>query len=170
MILSFYFAQPNFKTKDVVLGQYAGVISLVVISLSGIVLGQIINPEWIKWLGLFPIFLGLKGLYALKKKGRGKHDDDKPDINKNGNKILSVALITFANGGDNIGVYTPLFATTDLRVIPLYLIVFMALIAVWCFVAHKIGKHALIKRGISKFGHIILPVFLLLLGGWIIFG
>lgn len=170
IILSFYFAHASFKHSAIVIGQYIGIIALVVISLSGIVLGQIIDPHWIKWLGLFPIFLGVKALYLLWKNRHQKDEAPQDPSSEKKSKIqfLNVALITFANGGDNIGVYTPVFATLDRSYIPLYLLIFMILVGVWCFIAYKIGKNAVVKKYISKFGHIVLPVFLIFLGLYII--
>ena len=171
IILSFYFAQPGYRARDIVLGQYLGVLTLVFISLSGLVLGQIFNPEWIKWLGLVPMFLGFRGLYKLWRERKQKNGDGVEIENKRGRaQFLNVALITFANGGDNIGVYTPLFANLGRGNVFIYVMVFLILIGVWCFLAHKIGRNAVVKKAIAKGGHIVLPVFLILLGGWIIWG
>lgn len=46
--------------------------------------------------------------------------------------ILTVAAVTLANGGDNIGVYVPVFANSGTSGMVAYLVVFLALVAVWC--------------------------------------
>ena len=46
--------------------------------------------------------------------------------------MLTVAAVTLANGGDNIGVYVPVFAATGIGALITYVIVFLPLVAVWC--------------------------------------
>jgi cadmium resistance transport/sequestration family protein len=164
LLLSFYFAHPDFKTRHIVLGQYAGVYALVAISLIGFILGNFVGQEWLGLLGLIPIALGIKLLM-----GNAKDDDSAADSTiRSKNQWLSVALITIANGGDNIGVYTPLFATLSASLLMLYVLVFAIMILVLCGLAYYLVKHPRIKSAFAKYGHIVLPIFLILLGGWIL--
>jgi cadmium resistance protein CadD (predicted permease) len=165
LILTVYFSNSAFKKSNVVIGQYLGVMALVAVSLSGLLLGNILEPQWIGLLGIIPIILGLKGIIELFKK-----DESNSDIIKTKSTIqfLNVALITIANGGDNIGIYTPLFASIDVNIAVIYIFIFMLMIAVWCVLAFYFVKHPLIKIYFSKYGHIILPFFLILLGSWIL--
>jgi cadmium resistance protein CadD (predicted permease) len=154
----------------VVAGQYLGVIALVIISLSGIVLGKILDPRYISLLGILPITLGLKGLYHLYR-GEENKQGEEPEIRPGTSlSFMSVAIVTFANGGDNIGVYVPLFASIQGRLIILYLTIFIMLIGVWCLLGYYFVKHSYVKNIFEKYGRIILPCFLILLGLWILFG
>ncbi len=164
LILSFYFANDSVSKKSVVLGQYVGVFSLVIISLSGFVIGKFIDPHWLRFLGFIPVVMGIKQLIAL---ARSKEGDD-TEI-KSGKDFWSVALVTMANGGDNIGVYTPLLAKLNFDFLIVYLIVFAIMIAIWCVFAFYLVKHPTVKNTFKKYGHIALPVFLILLGLWIFF-
>lgn len=47
--------------------------------------------------------------------------------------MLEVAAVTFANGGDNIGVYVPVFATAGVGGMSVYAVVFLVLVALWYF-------------------------------------
>jgi cadmium resistance protein CadD (predicted permease) len=40
-------------------------------------------------------------------------------------------MVTFANGGDNIGVYLPVFATTSTANVVIYRAVFLVMVGVW---------------------------------------
>jgi cadmium resistance protein CadD (predicted permease) len=167
LILSVYFAVPDIRIKHVVAGQYLGVIALIIISLSGIVLGEILDPRYISLLGILPIILGLKGLYNLYRGEQNKQDEEEEIKAGTSLSFINVAIVTFANGGDNIGVYVPLFASIQAQMIALYVSIFIVLIGLWCVLGYYFVKHPYIKDIFEKYGRVILPCFLILLGLWI---
>ena len=167
LILSIYFAIPNIRVKEVVTGQYLGITALILISLTGIVLGGILDSKYISLLGSIPIFLGIKSLYELYK-GNGQNEESEIKTNSS-LSFMNVAIITFANGGDNIGVYTPLFANIKAKTITLYLSIFTLMVGVWCFLGYYLVKHKTVKNIFERYGRIILPFFLIILGSLILF-
>jgi cadmium resistance protein CadD (predicted permease) len=78
--------------------------------------------------------------------------------------VLAVAAVTFAGGGDNIGVYVPVFATARTGGLLVVTVVFLALVAVWCVVGRFFTTRPVIARGLSRWGHILLPVVLIGIG------
>lgn len=88
----------------------------------------------------------LLGLYAAGQAWR-KRDDDDDDDDKTAGKTISVwtisvwtvAAVTFANGGDNIGVYVPVFLTVGTAAIVAYTVVFLALVSVLVLAARYIA-------------------------------
>ena len=51
--------------------------------------------------------------------------------------FLSVAAVTFSNGGDNIGIYTPLFASNNIiGQIDILVVLFLIMTAVWCSIGY----------------------------------
>ena len=78
-------------------------------------------------------------------------------------QILAVAGVTVANGGDNLGVYIPMFANS-LSAIPLFVLVFAAMTLVWCLLGHVLVNNKVFGHWIRRYGHKILPVVLILLG------
>jgi cadmium resistance protein CadD (predicted permease) len=146
-----------------VTGQYLGIIILILISLLGLLLGAIIENHWISLLGILPLAIGVKELVGMWC----NHDDDEESVatqTRTRFQFLNVALVTIANGGDNIGVYGPLFANISLREFYIYLIVFLILTAVLCLMGYYFVKHPKVKMIFSKNGKIILPFFLIFLG------
>jgi cadmium resistance protein CadD (predicted permease) len=77
---------------------------------------------------------------------------------------LEVAAVTFANGGDNIGVYVPVFATADIGGMSVYAVVFLVLVAVWCFAGRFFATRPVIAKALSRWGHILLPLVLIGIG------
>jgi cadmium resistance protein CadD (predicted permease) len=79
-----------------------------------------------------------------------------------------VAAITFANGGDNIGIYTPLFASMNLQGFVVTVITFLLLVIVWCLIAIWLTRQKHVAQVLSQYGHIIVPIVLIGLGIYII--
>ena len=173
-ILAAFFANPHFRTKDVVLGQYLGFIILLTVSSLAYFAQFIISPQWISFLGIIPIIIGIRSLIYLKN----PETDDSgrtPDFNKYkfGQKILPVALVTMANGGDNLGVYMPLFASMGLTSLFLTAITFLVMVGVWCFLGFKLVNNSILGDKIKNYGHHILPFVMIIIGlvillrGWV---
>jgi cadmium resistance protein CadD (predicted permease) len=119
----------------------------------------------IPYLGLVPLALGLRAAWkAWKERHEADHDMDEPAADESGPGILAVAGVTFANGGDNIGVYVPVFATAAAAGMVVYRVVFLVLVAVWCALGRFFATRPIIARTLSRWGHIVLPVVLIGIG------
>jgi cadmium resistance protein CadD (predicted permease) len=83
--------------------------------------------------------------------------------------MLSVALVTIANGGDNIGIYIPLFVALSMTETITTVMIFLMMTLVWCFVARYLTRHPLLKDTIERYGHLVTPFVLILLGIFILY-
>lgn len=169
VLLLFYSqASVGFTSARVVVGQYVGLTALIAVSLLGFVGGLLVPREWIGLLGLVPIILGIR--YWLARDG----DDDDVPAARAGTRlgalsaVSTVAAVMFASGGDNIGIYVPLFAASTLSNLIITLIVFYFLMAVWCAGAYLLGRHPLVANGLTRHGHRIVPFVLIALGVYIL--
>ena len=88
-------------------------------------------------------------------------------IQKHRSLLLSVTLVTIANGADNIGVYIPLFAGYRLWQLGVLVCVFAVMIAVWCLIAKRLADLPLLRRVLIKYKGVIVPVVFLALGVYI---
>jgi cadmium resistance protein CadD (predicted permease) len=91
-------------------------------------------------------------------------DDEPAAATGNGPAVFAVAAVTFANGGDNIGVYVPVFATAGTGGLIVFVVVFLALVAVWCLLGRLVVSHPGIARALARWGHILLPIVLIGIG------
>ncbi|MDL2401524.1 cadmium resistance transporter [Rhizobium mayense] len=164
-VLLGFFADPKFRPRQVVIGQYLGIAALYGASVLASLISLIIPAAYMGLLGLIPIFLGLQKLWTLRK---GSEADDDPEDHEKASaghgKIAAVAAVTIANGGDNIGIYTPVFATRTIDQIAIVGIVFTLLTALWLGAAHFLVNHRTIGAPIRRFGHRIVPFILVGLG------
>ena len=114
-ILMIFFTTQRLPSIQIFLGQYIGMGSLMGISLVDSLITLIVPRNIIGLIGLFPIAMGIKELLELHNKGN-KEEDEKPTTKLRRKKIqlpfLTVAAVTFF-GGEEIGVYTTLFATNN---------------------------------------------------------
>src|SRR5690625_1779418 len=107
IVLSLFFARgagQRGTTARILAGQYlgfAGILGAAVLVTIGA--GAFLPSAAIPYFGLIPLGLGL---WAAWQAWRGDDDDEAKVAGKKVG-VWTVAGVTLANGGDNIGVYTP---------------------------------------------------------------
>ncbi|MGL5036118.1 MAG: cadmium resistance transporter [Microcystaceae cyanobacterium] len=181
LILMFLFSQvnANFRIRHIFIGQYLGFIALLLLSLPGFFGGLIIPKTWTGLLGLVPIFIGLKQLFDAEDDDHNVQaiaSDAKLQSHSSKSffgsflapQTYSVAAITFANGGDNIGIYVPFFASLSWSGLLVVLSVFLILVAVWCAIAYSLSRNPIVGEIITKYGEKLVPWVLIGLGIWIL--
>jgi cadmium resistance protein CadD (predicted permease) len=144
---------------QIVLGQYAGIAILVVVSAVAALGLTVIPDRWVGLLGLVPFGMGLWGLI---KKGDG--DEAAPVASG----VVSIAGVTIANGADNISVYTPMFRTIGLTATLTTVAVFAVLVGLWCAAASWLGSHKKIIALVERSGRWLVPVVFMIIGATIV--
>ncbi len=171
LILLLFFSQVSttFAKRHIVIGQYLGFGALVVASLSGYFGGLLMPRDWIGMLGILPIAIGLNRLFIpeteedevvenqLKKSSSWFSNLLSP-------QVYSVAAVTFANGGDNVGIYVPLFAACTWESLLVILGVFFLMVGVWCYTAYRLIQVPAIADSLSRYGNYLVPFVLIGLG------
>jgi cadmium resistance protein CadD (predicted permease) len=157
VVLIGFFADRKVRARDIVAGQYAGLAVLFAVSAAGSLLSLVIPKAYLGLLGIFPILIGIRKLIALR------HDNAENEPNTRGS-IMGVALVTIANGGDNIGIYMPSFAVHSAGQIAVIAIIFVAMTALWCLLAHWMVSHPKLGAPLRRYAHIIAPLILIALG------
>lgn len=173
LVLMLFFSQVDavFRRRQIVIGQYLGFAVLLLASLPGFFGGLLIPRSWIGLLGLLPIAIGLS--YLTQKQSAEEVQITTNAVKYSFSSILSpqiyqVAAVTIANGGDNIGIYLPLFASSNWVELSVILIVFLMMIGVWCAIANYLAHHRLLARPLGQYGKRIVPFVLIGLGLYIL--
>ena len=168
-VLMLFFSNPNYRKVQVVIGQYLGIGLLVVIGALGSLLALVIPQYIIGILGLVPISIGIVRLIKLRKYD-GAVSGKTTEVSKwHHPPMLTVTAVTFSNGGDNIGIYTPLFAKYSSASEVIFIsIIFMVMTAGWCIIAYYLVRHPIIAKRLHKTGHLIFPFVLIGLGIYIL--
>ena len=172
-ILILFFSDRKFISRNIIAGQFLGIGTLIFLSFLGSFIGLVIDLKYVGLLGLVPIYMGLKSFIALWT--RGESEEEIP-INLNSEnsgshfkQIVSVASVTVANGGDNISIYLPLYATFSYSGKVTMTLVFLVMTAVWCFIASHLSNYPIIKLSLERYGHIVTPFVFILLGIYIMY-
>lgn len=157
-------------TARICAGQYVGfgVILAVTIVLSAIS-GLVIPQEYLRFLGLIPLALGIKAAIGeIRERLSAEEDDDEDEgeAQLKGKKVSvgAVALVTMANGGDEVAAYLPVFALSTWWQIALFCAVFLALAGVLLALARFITGRMGLAEVLERFEAIIFPSVLILLG------
>jgi cadmium resistance protein CadD (predicted permease) len=181
LILMAFFATPRFPASQIVLGQYIGMGSLIAVSLLGLLIALVVPRNLIGLIGLFPIAIGIKELLELHKKSNDDNKDNEEEEEEELAKqrlqrskkiayvpFLTVTAVTFS-GGEEIGIYTSLFATNnEVSQIITLVSVAMVLTGFWCGLANYFVNHSFLA---DRFRHIaarLLPFVLIGLGIYIL--
>lgn len=172
-LLSAFFADRHLHARNVVLGQFLGIGLLTAVSAGAAIASLVIPEGWTGFLGLVPLVLGIQKLWQLRagadtqsSNGEARGHEERLE-RRTHSQVLAVAGVTVANGGDNLAVYIPVFAS-DLQAISTYAIVFGVMTGVWCAVGYKLVNNAVLGHHIRRYGHILLPVVLIAIGAWIL--
>lgn len=83
-------------------------------------------------------------------------------------QTYSVAAVTFANGGDNIGVYVPLFASSTPAELIIILITFFLMSGIWCLLAFSLTQHPITAGALNRYGDTLVPIVFVGLGFYIL--
>ena len=160
-VLIGFFADKSFRARDVVVGQYLGVCALYLISAITALISLVIPTAYIGLLGLAPIAIGIRKLYYLWR----SQETEKSIAGSGGHgRRLTVAVVTMANGGDNIAMYTVLLTTCERFDVPVIGIVFAIMTGFWCLGAHWLVNHRALGLPIRTQAHRIVPFVLIGLG------
>jgi len=170
MILMLLFSQVSstVQRRHIITGQYLGFTALVLASLPGFFGGLLIPQALIGMLGIVPIIIGTSRLLNSSQDSEDESlsvsQDATSPFNFLSPQAMGIAAITFANGGDNIGIYVPLFANCTLDSLLVILTVFLSLVGLWCYLAYRLTHVPMIAEVLTRYGAVLVPFVLIGLG------
>ena len=168
-----FFADPRLDRRAVVAGKFLGIGGIVAASIAAAACAVAVPPEWVALLGLAPLGLGLHRLWSAWRSPPGPADDDQAAESAAAGSFVtqacSVAGVTAANGGDNLGVYVPVF-TEDFPAIPTFTAIFAVMTGLWCVGGNLLVSHRLIAATMRRLASRLLPWVLIVLGLCILAG
>lgn len=162
-ILLAFFADASLRPSKIVAGQLIGISVLFLGSALLSRLALVLASEYVGLLGLAPLFLGIKKLIeSLRAKKEDDEDDPKPS--QGASQIISVALVTIANGGDNLGVYIPAFTARSLGELAVFGVIFLLMTGLWCVAGYYLVNHPRLGAPIRRVARPVMPIILIVLG------
>lgn len=86
----------------------------------------------------------------MAKRRKKKEVVEKLESRGTNRLFWTVALITIASGGDNLGIYIPYFTSLAFSEIIIALIVFAISVAVLCYISYKLAKISFVSETLEK--------------------
>lgn len=166
IVLSLFFGRAAGRpgtTARIAAGQYLG-FSAILLAAVLVAFGaaRALPQEAIPYFGLLPLLLGLRAAWQTWRADDDDDDDAKVAARPIG--VLTVAAVTFANGGDNIGVYVPVFLAVGTAGIVAYSAVFLVLLAVLIAAARFVATRQPIAELLERWENVLFPLVLIGLG------
>lgn len=155
-VLIAFFADSRLRPRQIAIGQYAGVYGLLLVSYVLSRTAAILPERYLGLLGLAPLLIGAAKLLDS--------DEGELPVESGAGGALAVAATTLANGGDNIGVYTPVFATRGRSEFVVFAVVFAFMTLAWLALAHWLVNRSALSGWIARHGRRAVPVALICLG------
>ncbi|KOP27796.1 transporter [Hapalosiphon sp. MRB220] len=185
LYLTAFFGKVNhaFRPKNIIIGEFVGFTILVLASLPGFFGGLVLPEAWIGLLGILPIIIGISHLMSkeqeddtVKAVSINFSNSVKPKRRKKSLiatlkdlQTYRVSAVTIANGGNNIGIYVPLFASSNFPSLAVILSVCYAAIGLWCFVSYNLTRNPAMVSVMTRYGRKVFPFVLIYLGLSIMF-
>lgn len=166
ILLAFY-SDPKFRPRQIAFGQLLGIAALYAVSVLASRLALVVSPAYVGFLGILPVLIGLKKIWDLHE----NNDEEDEAAHTLGGRwnVLSIAAVTIADGGDNLSVYIPVFATRPATEVAVIGLVFAVMTVVWLAGAHWLTSHRTLGAPIRRHGHRVVPFVLVALGCYILY-
>ena len=158
VLLIVFFAQPGCRPRRVMFGAVVGLAALTGASFAAAWLALAAPADWLPWLGLAPLYLGLRWLV------RPRHDESPAGAAS----WQTVALVTVANGADNLGAYIPVFANQSFAEKVVTAATFAVLAFGLCALAWVAVRHPTWGPHVQRWSARLGPFVLIAIGFWIV--
>jgi cadmium resistance protein CadD (predicted permease) len=154
LMLLFGQAEDRLSRGKICLGQLLGIGVLTLASVAAALGLRMVPEQYVRLLGAVPILLGVRAWL----------DRDGEEERSSAVGVLSTALLTVANGGDNLGVYIPLLTGFSARQLALCAAVFAVMTLLWCLLGSRLAALPRVGGFIGRYKGILVPAVFILLG------
>jgi cadmium resistance protein CadD (predicted permease) len=151
--------EDGIRRWQIVIGQYLGFAVLLVISACGALALHAVSESWAGLLAVVPLALGVRGLIQA-----WRAPDTTGETPILAASVARVAIVTVANGGDNVSVYAVLFRQLDPAGTAVTIVVFLLMLGALCVLALVVGQHARVIPGIIRGNKWFTPSVYVIIG------
>jgi cadmium resistance protein CadD (predicted permease) len=169
LVLLLLMAQPRSRVRPraAMAGYCLGFATLVLLSLLGAAGLHLLPDRLAGLLGLVPIAIGL---WMLSQRRRERASADAVAAGYRPQGEISAARmfwLTITQGSDNLVVYIPLFQRLDRVSIIVVLASFAAMLALYCLLAYRLGRHPALDRALQRIGRLEPPFVFIAVGTYV---
>ncbi|TGD18408.1 permease, cadmium resistance protein [Levilactobacillus suantsaiihabitans] len=162
LLLLWLAAATPLQRRHVVVGQYLGISTLILVS--WLVSRGILHYNvggLVHWLGLVPLSLGIVG---LTRWWRNRGVAQLPPTLTHPVSLPLVWSLTLGNGGDNLSIYIPYFTHLDPPEFAVVLVIFLSMIGLWLLLSHHWARSTVASHFFARFGAWLSPLLFIGIG------
>lgn len=175
----------HFHPRHVAAGELIGFTVLVLVSLLGLLLGLAIPARYIGFLGILPILIGMRNFWlalaaphsippsspgrpgrAALALGSPGFPSSRPAFRQllRDRRTYGVSLVTISNGGNNLSIYIPLFASLGVGQVFIVLPVLYCFVAAWLLLSFSLSRAPGLSLVLNRYARYFFPFILIWLG------
>lgn len=165
VVLTAFCGHERYRLREILMGQYLGFGLLVIVSLIGAIGATRYFTEYVRWLGLFPLAVGI--VWLLQNGIRSDRNElNHPLGIASGPRSRAglVASIGITDGADNIAVYVPLFTILPSHEVATVVGIFLIAAGMWVLFARWLAGRPFLVDRLNTYGDLVVPIVLVGLG------
>ena len=167
VLLFAFLADRSFRASRVIVGYALGMVAILALSWIVAWLAHFFRPDYVGFLGIVPIAIGLKRLYDQRVRHKDSSEPAPPQLSAH-SQIITVALADVAHGSDTIVLYSALLSDADLFAQIAISLIYLFLVLGWCALGFFLLRHPRIWEPVHHYGHHIAPYLLIAVGIYIV--
>ena len=167
LLLFAFLADRSFKPWQVIVGYALGMVAILALSWLVAWFAHFLRPDYVGFLGIVPIGLGLKRLFDrfVRHAGSAEPASSKRSTHS---QIITVALADVAHGPDTIILFSALLADADLVAQFSISIAYLVLVFGWCSLGFFLLRHPRVRGPAQRYGDHLSPYLLIGVGIYIV--
>jgi cadmium resistance protein CadD (predicted permease) len=146
----------------VLAGYGAAAATVLVICLLGGALGGLLKPDWVGYLGVIPVLLGLQLGF------RNWRGAPVAPTAPGGGAAGTAFVLTLSNSGDSLALFLPLLAETERESAMLLVALYLLLVLSWARLARRLAGRAGVVDLLSRHSRWLLPVVMIAVGSYVL--
>jgi cadmium resistance protein CadD (predicted permease) len=168
IILVFLLGQSPNARQHVLMGFVAAVILVIAVSSVGILIGTLLSPSLVGYLGFGPLLIGIYILYQQLRSTENKSTAVISAMGAPSRIWLTTVVLMFSNSADSIAVLLPLLAESGSMPTLLIVSIYLLTSILWCAISIKIASNAGLAKRINDRGEKLVPWVMIAVGIYVL--
>ncbi|MDG1204777.1 MAG: cadmium resistance transporter [Pseudomonadales bacterium] len=168
IILVFLLGQSPNARQHVLMGFVAAVILVIAVSSVGILIGTLLSPSLVGYLGFGPLLIGIYILYQQLRSTENKSTAVISAMGAPSRVWLTTVVLMFSNSADSIAVLLPLLAESGSMPTLLIVSIYLLTSILWCAISIKIASNADLAKRINDRGEKLVPWVMIAVGIYVL--
>ena len=150
------------------MGFVAAVILVIAVSSVGILIGTLLSPSLVGYLGFGPLLIGIYILYQQLRSTENKSTAVISAMGAPSKVWLTTVVLMFSNSADSIAVLLPLLAESGSMPTLLIVSIYLLTSILWCAISIKIASNAGLAKRINDRGEKLVPWVMIAVGIYVL--